>query len=223
MVQRRTLLKGAGVAGAAGLVGGGLFLGSSSATATAEQNYNEVSVSSDDGTVDYVAIYGDSVVTWDGFDTEAQTFKIVAEGRVKGETDWQTLNDTGTVNLDNDDWGGSGESLSGSGTSGEIRSDIGLDSNGQHDPTTDWHIVGSDPDGYGLPQNRLPASALEVDSDGGQYTFEVQVRNTYAWYDSGGNEIHTESWTSTIPVSVTNEPATTNASSGDGEDGAVAE
>lgn len=220
MPSRRSLLKAAGAAGATGLVGASVFFGTQSATATASQNYNEVTITSDDGTVDYVAIYGDSVVEWDGFDTKATGFKILTEARVKNQTTWTQLNDTGTVDLSNSEWGGADESLSGPGTSGTIETGIGLDSNGSHDPGTDWHIVGSDPDGYGLPTNSLPTGALSVDQDGNSRTYTVQVRNTYVWYNAG-NEIHRRSWTSDIPVTVTNDPATTSASSGSGDDGAV--
>lgn len=106
--------------------------------------------------------------------------------------------------------------MSGSGTSGTIETGIGLYSNGNHNSETDWHIVGSDPDGYGLPQNSLDPAALEVDEDGATETFEVQVRSTYTWYDSAGDVEFTESFESTVPVEVNNELSSATASGSNG-------
>jgi len=220
MVQRRTILKGAGVATVSGLVGAGVLFGSQTAAATASQDYGSVSITSDDGTVDYVAVYGDSVVEWDGFDTPATHVRIITEGRIKSQVGWTQLNDTGKVDLSNDNWGGHDESLSGQGTHGTIKTGIGLDKNGNHDPQTDWHVVGSDPDGYGLPQNSLPANALEVTSDGGSETYTVQLRSTYIWSGDNG-EIYRKSWVSDVPTTVNNEPTDVDSSPGDGASGAT--
>lgn len=218
-MQRRNFLKAAGGLAALTAVGGAALTGG--ATATSNQSYGDVTISSDDGSVEYVAIYGDSVVTWDGFDTEATQFSIAIEAKLGSESTWTQLHDTGLVDLSNANWGNYDESLSGPGTSGTIESGIGLAEDGTHDPTIDWHVVGTDPDGYGLPQNNISASKLSVDSDGTTETYVVEIRSTYTWYDAGDAEIHSETFTSTVDVTVTNEATTASTSDGSGDDGAT--
>lgn len=221
-MERRNLLKAVGSIGTAATVGGaGFFAMTGGATATANANYGDVTVTSDDGTVEYVAIYGSSTVTWDGFDSTAMEARIVNEAQIPGQVGWLQLNNTGRFALDNDSWGGADENLSGIGTSGTIETGIGLRSNGNHDPTTDWHVVGSDPDGYGLPQNSIDPANLEVDADGDTGSFDVELRATYYWYDANGNKIFQKSFTSTVDVTVNNEPQTASGSSSNS--GAVAE
>lgn len=222
-MERRTVLKTVGGIGSTAAIGGlGLFAlsGSAAATASGSFDYGSASVTSDDGSVEYVAIYGDSVIEWDGFDTPAQFFDIDIDARVVDKTEWVDLHETGHVDLDNGDWGND-ESLSGSGTSGTIKSAIGLDGN-EHDETVDWHIVGSDPDGYGLPENSIDPSELAVDSDGSSETFTVQKRITYTWYDDDKNDLFTEQWKADVDVTVTNEKSTANVDDGPGEDGVTA-
>lgn len=224
-MERRNYLKGVGgIVGAATIGGAALLFGSDGASATALQNFGSASASSDDGSVEYVAIFGDSVVEWDGFDEPAVSFSILTEARVPGQVGWTELNDTGEVALSQgDSWGNHDEKLSGEGTSGTIETGIGLGTGGNHDSTTDWHVVGSDPDGYGLPQNSIDPSNLKNDSDGTTETFTIEIRSTYDWYDANNNDLFTKSFTSSVNVDVINEPASATASDGSGDDGAVAE
>lgn len=221
-MERRNLLKTVGGIGATATIGGlGLLAAAGGASATGGADYEPVTVTSDDGTVDYVAIYGDSVVEWDGFESTAVEAQIVTEASVSGQSDWTLLYDTGRFDLSNDDWGGANEELSGPGTSGTIETAIGLDSDGNYDESTAWTIVGDGLNGYGLPQNSIDSSLLEADGDGDTANFTVTVRATYTWYDSDGNELLSESFTSDVPVTVNNEERTTSGASGDGESGAV--
>lgn len=225
-MQRRTMLKGAGLA-TGGLFAGGIALTQFSARAVATQNYGNASVSSDDGSVEYVAIYGDSRIDWTGFDTPAQYFSIDIQGAVLDSDgnqihDWVDLYSTDLIDLDDENWGNYDDELSGSGTSGYIESGIGLDENGTHDPAVDWHVVGTDPDGYGLPQNSIPASALENDTEDSTEYYTVRLNSTYTWYDADENELFSEDWNSNVTVEVTNEPKDATAEDGDGEDGATA-
>jgi len=223
-LRRRGVLKTLGGIGAGIAAGGaGLLVASTGgARAVGSQDLGSASVTSDDGTVQYVAIYGDSVVEWDGFDAEATQFSIDIDARVDGVTSFKNLHSTGKVDLSNSSWGNHDESLSGPGTSGTIKTGIGLGTGGKHNPETDWHIVGTDPDGYGLPTNSISASALENTDGGTTKTFTITIRSTYRWYDSSGGQIFQKTFTSTVDVDVTNEPATATGSSGDGEDGATA-
>lgn len=228
-MERRTLLKTAGgIAGTATVGGLGLFALSGGAAASADGtfNYGSVDVTTDDGTVDHVSIYGDSIIEWSGFENDAESVDVTIKAKVDGEMDYQELYTT-SADLTQESWGGSGEDHSGVGTSGTISSNIGLDEDGNHDPATDWAIVQSDDhdDEYGIPsnENALDASHLEVDGDGdGPENFTISVKATYMWNDADGNEEFTESFTSTVNVNLTNEPRNASSEDGDGEDGVVA-
>lgn len=222
-MERRNFVKAAGGIGIGALAGGlGLATLTGGAAATSNANYNDVSVTSDDGTVEYVAIFGQSRVEWDGFESDATDVRIVNEARIPSEVGWTQLNNTGKEELSQEaDWGGDGEAFSGIGTSGYIESDIGLRSNGNHDPSTDWHVVGTDPDGYGLPQNSLDPAALETDSDGNTKEFTLELRATYTWFDANGDVEFEKSFTSSLGVTVNNEPATVTGTGSNS--GAVAE
>lgn len=226
-MERRNLMKTiGGITGIATVGAGALTLTSTEARATASVNYGDVSVTSDDGTVEYVAIFGDSIVTWDGFDEPAEYARIVNEARIPGQVGWTDLNDTGLFELTSS-WGGADEdvTLQNGGRQGTIETGVGLDGeDGDHDPTTDWHVVGSDPDGYGLPQNSIDPAALTVDEDGATENFTLELRATYYWYGSfdPNDQLFSESFTSTVDVTVSNEEATIGTQSDDGEDGAVA-
>lgn len=230
-MERRNYLKAAGgIVGATTIGGAALFATTRGASATGGASYGDVTITSDDGSVEYVAIYGASTVTWDGFETEADAFDIDIDARVVGSgAGWVDLHETGKRDISVDgDWGGSGESMEVTGgpngdeaTAGSLSSTIGVDSDGNHDPTTDWHIVGSDPDNYGLPSNSLDPALLEADSDGATKDFDVEVRSVYAWYDSGDNVIFEKEFTSTVNVTVENEETSASGSGTDtGVDGA---
>lgn len=233
-MQRRKLLKTAGASLTAATVGGGALLATAGgASASGDFGLSApVTVSSDDGTVEYVAIYGDSVVSWEGFEEPAQQFAISIDLTVK-DGDGNVvhgpaeIHSTGLVDLGNADWGGVNESLSGPGTSGSIESAIGLDADGNHDPTVDWHIVGTDPDGYALPGSPVAASHLESGTDGETLSFTLEMASTYTWYDSAAADtsaepLHSETFTSVIPVEVENVPTSASTSDGSGSDGATA-
>lgn len=66
-LTRRKALGGIAAAGTLAIGGVGLVAQSGGARATGGGDYEEVTVTSDDGTVEYVAIYGASTVEWDGF------------------------------------------------------------------------------------------------------------------------------------------------------------
>lgn len=231
-LDRRSVLKGLGGTAATAAVGATALVSmTGGASATGSFDYGDATVKSDDGTVEYVAIYGDSVVKWDGFDTPAKYFDIDIDLVVEQDWDGQTaaeadLHETGRVDLDNDDWGNYDESLSGSGTSGDIKSGIGLDENGKHDSTIDWHVIGdgSHDDGYGLPpvDDRVDPSAVENGHDGETRGFTLTIKSTYTWYDANENSIFSETFPATVDLAVNNEPKSGSVSDGDGEDGATA-
>jgi hypothetical protein len=226
-MKRRSVLKGLGGAATVGTIGGASFFAlSGSAAATVSGGLiGSTAISSDDGSVDYVAVWGDAQIDWKGFDTPAQYFSIDIELEVVQDWDGQTrttkqIHSTVLVDLDNDSWGNHDEDLSGSGTRGTIKSGIGRDSNGDHDPTIDWHIVGTDPDNYALPDDPVPASRLEVDQDGSERSFTLVMRSTYTWYDDSENQIFEKTFSSDVDVDVENIESQATASDGPEGDGA---
>lgn len=186
--------------------------GGAAAKETDSFEWGVVSITSDDGSVETIAIYGANEVEWDGFENPAQSFDLDIDARVKGSGNgWIDIHETGEVQLDSEDWGDN-EALSGPGTSGSIETAIGLHSSGNHDDTTDWHIVGEDPDEYGLPDNSIDPSLLEVDEDGSDGEFTIELRSAYTWYDGDGNAEFGEEFFSTVDVDVTNEARSASGS-----------
>lgn len=218
MMQRRSFIKTVGGIGVATAAGGAALLAASGPAAAATEDYGNVTIASDDGTVEYVAIYGNSTVEWEGFENTATEFSIDIDGRVVDQTSWIDLHETDRVALDSD-WGND-EALSGPGTSGTIESTIGLDEDGNLDETSDWHVVGDDPDGYGLPDDSIDPSALETDGDGNVRNFTIEVRSTYTWYDAEGNEEFEKTFTAPVSVEVENIPRSAEGSGSGGAHGA---
>lgn len=235
-LERRSLLKGTGVS-LASLAAAGIGLSSltGGAVATGGTNFGTTSLTSNDGTVEYVAIFGDSVVNWDGFDTPATQARIVNGASARKESEpqgslisRQNLNDTGKFDLSQgDSWGGAGEKISTAddGREGTIETDVGYGSAGNKNEEVYWEIV-DDGDSeslndYGLPQNPLPASPFEVNADGASQDYVITIYTRYEWYDSSDNLIYDKEFTSEVDLTVTNEPVSVTGSSGPDDDGAV--
>lgn len=239
-MNRRSILKAIGSIGAAGAAGGGALLAlSGSATATASQDFGSASLTSDDGTVDHVAIFGDSRVEWEGFESSAESFTIdiaIDGDRLSSPVQ---IHSAGPYDLTASSWGGDGERFSGAGTSGWIESDIGYDNGGGgRNPEKYWIIVapGGDPtnanhpaSGYGLPPSAVGASTYEVDQDGNTVTFGLDVESTYTWYpttDGSGSPIFQKTFTSNITLTVNNVAASAEGGAPedqqDNEEGVVA-
>lgn len=235
-MERRSVLKGA--AGVAGILGaGGVALQmTGSARATGGGSYGSVSATTDDGEINYIAIYGQSKVTWDGFDTPATHFGIVNEARIENPngstvTNYQQINTTGKVALSQgSSWGGDGESLSGEGTSGTVESDVGYDNNGDKDSTQYWEVVAPNGDAsdtneglnsYALPANPIQASQFPQVSDGSSQDYVLRLKATYTWYnensDGSYDTVFSETFESTVDVTVKNqEEQASGTSSGTG-------
>lgn len=228
-ISRRQVLEGAAGLGTLSVAGGvGLLFGTQRARAVGSSDLGSVAIESNDGSVEYVAIFGDSVVSWLGFDTPAHSFDISIELEVVSDWDGQTqaqqvIHETNVVNVDDDTWGNHDEEITteDGGRQGTIKSGIGLGTGGNHNEETDWHVVGTDPDGYGLPGNPVDASALDNGHDGDTRLFKLHLRSTYTWYDENENPIFDETFPTTLDVEVTNIESQADASDGDGEDGAV--
>jgi hypothetical protein len=237
-MERRQLLKGIGGIGTLAAVGGASFLLSGSAAATGGMDFGSASLSSDDGTVDHVAIFGDGRVEWDGFETEAKSFNIITEIGGDRLNNRVQINESGPHDLTASSWGGSNETFSGAGTSGYIESDIGYGSGENRNENSYWIIVApkGDPSqanhpasDYGLPMSAVEAAKYEVGTDGKTNNYNIKVHTTYQWFDDttgSGNLIFEKTFTSNITLTVTNEPQTASSSAPeeqeDNEEGVVA-
>lgn len=223
-MERRDVLKGAAGAGGALTIGGiGLLFMPPRVAATG--GYGTAEADTDDGQVNYVAIYGQSRVDWSGFDEEATQFRIQVAAHVEDSDDEvvagpQQIHDTGPISLENDDWGGAGEDHSGPGTSGYIESDIGYNDDGELDGDLFWDVLAPNGDPtqghneYELPEDPLPSEEVpRVEEDDSSETFTVVIESTYTWYDSGGNHVFDESWEGTVDLTVTNKEAKAEADS----------
>lgn len=233
--DRRNVLKTLGGLGAAGIVGGGSLLAlTGGASATGTFDYGSASVESDDGSVQYVAIFGDSIVKWAGFDTPATEFEINIDASAVRDSDstevWSgTLHNTGWVQVsEGSNWGGAGEAIiTDDGLSGRIESNIGY-TDGAQDASVYWDIVAPNGDptqgsnSYSLPSQSIPASTVSSDTDGQSESYTITLTTTYTWRDANGNVLLSNSWDSAVSVGVTNIESTSTATSGDSTDGSTA-
>lgn len=233
-MERRTFMKGAGVTAGALAAGGiGITQLTGGARATANTDLGSASVTSDDGTVQHVSVYGDSVINWEGFENGIEAIRTITRVAVTNQNSnsvisKRDINDTGALDVTNGDWGGDGESitLENGGTSGTIKADVGLRSNGKHNPDTDWAIIQASDheDPYGLPTDPAPAAPLEVDTDGESQTYTVHLYSLYIWYrnaDGTGEEFRKE-FESTFDLTVNNVGRNASGSTGPGDDGVSA-
>lgn len=228
-MNRRKFIAGAGGIGAA-TVGGMALMGSSAAEIGTDIGYKigTVKLSSDDGTIDHVSMYGDSEMTWKGLDTVATQVQIDTRVKVFDNNDNKVadkqIHSTGAVALSQgSDWGNHDDELSGEGTRGYVKTGVGLDRGGSHDPSIDWAIIQASDysDEYGLPTDPVAASHLSVSTDGDQQRFVVVIESTYTLFDSGGNELLSGKGASHINVDVTNIEESTTTGDGPENDGAV--
>jgi len=226
-INRRNVLKGIGAVGAVGALGGvGTLLMSNSASATAGGSIdNPDPVTSDDGTVTYVAVHTTGRLTWDGFDRPARQARLISRVKYKRGGNvfaTYTIHDTGKIDLTTESWGGSGEeiSLTGdhkAGQSGYIASDV------------DWGIAQANRenvynDGYGLPSSPAPTDPLAAEGDGETQETRVMLESEYRLYAGNGAELTGTSgypdrptFSEDFVVSVTNQSASTGSGGADAE------
>jgi len=225
-VSRRNVIKaGAGVAAVGGL-GLGTTLLSDSASATAGGSIDDPgAVTSDDGTVTYVAVQTTGRLNWDGFDRAAKKARVITRVRYKRDgsfIDTHQIHDTGKFDLTQESWGGSGEEISlvgdhSDGQKGYIASDV------------DWGIAQANRGhvyngGYGLPSDPAPVEPLAADTDGSSTQTRVVLKSEYRLYDANGQELtgtngypNRPTFSEDFTVTVDNEAATTSGGGSDAE------
>jgi hypothetical protein len=196
-MQRRNLMKTLGGLAATGATAG---LGISAmsggvAAATSQLNISDPSaVTTDDGSIKWVAVQAYLRTEWDGFDEDIHYVRYIDKVTIRPNSDnnTYTINDTISDDLgdgesagsDTDDsWGGDtgwhgGEHFSPSGKEGYIHVDI------------DWGICQENRDnlynnGYMLPENPAPVDNLEADTDGATKDSTVRFTKVVRLYGSG--------------------------------------
>ncbi|AGN00303.1 hypothetical protein L593_01760 [Salinarchaeum sp. Harcht-Bsk1] len=208
-LDRRTVIKGVGGAGAAGVVGGlGLFAlsGTVAAADTSLEASNPSAVTTDDGEIQYVAFGGRLRFEWDGLDEEATYGWYRVESRVNtggGWSNWRSHgSDYGELGAN---WGGSNDYTQDTGTDGIFQFKYGAPYGQQS-----YAIAGS---GSNLldSANKYDVSVFEADSDGGTQETDVHIRMTCRVYDgepgSGGSVLIEQADGATFTVTVNNRTA----------------
>lgn len=196
-MQRRDLLKTIGGIGATATVGGlGLTAMSGSAAAQSQLAISDPSaVTTDDGSIEWVAVTAYLRTEWDGFDEAVHYARYTDKVTIRpnSENNTYTINQTLSDDLGSgksqggSGWGGDsgpfgGEYYSGAGTEGFIHVDI------------DWGICQENRSnvynsGYGLPSNPAPVDNLEADTDGATKQSTVRLIKEVRLYDANQNPL----------------------------------
>lgn len=211
-MQRRSVLKGAGIAGATAVTGGlGLFALSGSAAAELTGPEDTVMATTDDGTIEYVAYGGLLRFEWDGIDSEATHGEYEVHSRVmRNDGSWTSwLNHgTGSGALGDDpdnghdgdgefeegeantanSWGGENESNSGPGTEGYFQFKYGSpygerDYAIAYDSDSEFDTNDDGEDDVIPVNNPWSTNRFNESEDGGERTTAVQVHKTCRVYD----------------------------------------
>lgn len=215
-MERRDLLKTAGGIGVGTAVGGlGLFAmtGSAAAGDTNLVGFDADAVTTDDGSVQYIAFGGRLRFEWDGLDNDATHGYYNVETRIWLGDGWSSWRSHGTDSGElGADWGGGNDYTDDTGTDGMFRFNYG-DENGD----TDYAIAGTGDDvidhsdNPGV-ENPYDTSHFEADEDGSTKETTVQYRMTCAVYDgdpnNGGNRLIADHDVADVVYTVSNREAT---------------
>lgn len=200
--RRRVL---AGLVASAGIGGLQIFAGQSSAVVDVPRlNLDDVSVTSDDGTLNYIRVKAHARAEWDGFNEDVHHFRwfdVVQIAPHSDDPDTFLINDTGVVpetgledgkqpggdqsgdgsDRQTESWGGTsgphgGEHFSDAGKAGYVHADI------------DWKIIARDRRiESSLPEKPAPASRFfDGTDDGSPNRTAVRVEKYIRFYGEDG-------------------------------------
>ena len=196
-VDRRTVLKGVGAAGAAGVGGAALFSSSAAADGDFEIAItNPSAVRTDDGSVAWLALGSQGQLWWEGFDESVEQFDFRVQATVENVDTNEVLLENHTLynqsGIDASEGFGRPDDSGDSGTRGRIKWAIPDPVNSTEDDPC-WLIARNDdlmanpdestgdeynaPDGaasYTLP-DAFNTDVFDVDDDGSTETFRVTV------------------------------------------------
>lgn len=229
MNRRAALTLGTTLAVGTGVTAYGLLAATTVARAEGSMNLpNSVQAYTDSGKLKHVAIWGRSEVVWRGFEVEAAFVTIDVNLHITDIEDdtpvySSTIHSAGPLDLNRKNWGDDLDQLSGRGKRGRIQWTWGLDDELERDPSTDWHVIGTDPNGHGAPSNPAPANVVYVPEDHDIKRYRVAIEFVYRWYDADpdkdGDEIYAEAFRDAFRLDVHNVIA--HAEGGSGIQGGV--
>lgn len=210
-MERRQLLKGVGAAGATAAMGGVGLLAFSGGAAAADTNLEATSpsaVTTDDGSIKWVAFGGRLRFEWDGLDSNATYGRYETESRVDQGSGWSSWrshgSDYGELGAN---WGGSNDYTQDTGTDGYFQFKYGDENN-----NADYAIAGS---GSNLrdAKNKYDKKVFEAETDGEKQATKVQMRFTCSVWNgepgtSGASKLIEEADSAKFTVTVNNRTAT---------------
>lgn len=200
MVDRRTILKGAGGIAGLGIAGIGASALTGSAVAANLNITDPSTVTTDDGQIQFVNVAIDHTAEWDGFDrpVDAVAYKDTITLRPNSDGITHTVydNTSNPVLLDeystqgsgSDGWGGPGEYVSDTGSEGEQH----YREHGTVHATIDWNII-VDPRYASAKSVETPyeidgSSVLEPETDGESQSSTIKYEKTVHFYEEGTGE-----------------------------------
>lgn len=173
----------------AAIVGG--WLATQTPTVRAYEDISRTyDIDTDDGMIDYVAIWGDVRLEWSGFEKVITHFRINWDLTIVEDDDplyHKSLHSSPIVDLSRDNFAGPRTLFSGPGKRGYIERAFGLDKDGNRDPSKDWHIIARK--GFESHDifNTAPAKYVRVDEEGKTRTFLVTLVSTFGLYSGNPN------------------------------------
>lgn len=246
-MERRNLLKSIGVLSAAGAAGGGALSLFASQGARAQASWtisDSTPVTTDDGQIKYVNVTASHTAAWDGFDEPVaaiayrDTIVLDPNGSAVSHTVYDNtdspvlLGNWSSDGSGSDGWGGPGEYIANTGSSGD--QDFRL--HGEANADIDWNVVAdpnyAEPESVEDPYDISGSSTLEPDTDGDTDQSLIRYTKAVHFYkeDPSGSKTSDDGSTSLSPmgqqdgtvekvestdefqVTVTNEEATTSGS-----------
>lgn len=199
MVDRRTILKGAGGIAGLGIAGIGASALTGSAVAANLQITDPSTVTTDDGQIQFVNVAIDHTAEWDGFDrpVDAVAYRDTVIMRPNSDNISHVVydNTNSPVLLDNyssegdgsDGWGGSGEYVSDTGGSESQH----YREHGQVHANIDWNVIVdpryADAKSVENPHEIDGSSPLEPATDGESETSTIRYQKDVFFYETNSN------------------------------------
>lgn len=234
-IDRRKVL---GTVGGLAMAGSGMafFAGSAAAGDTSVSDAGTQAITTDDGSIHYVAFGGKLRYEWDGLDEVAEYGEYRVRARIHNGNGWSRWHDFGSTSgplgegNDDDDnnrfqegegntsatFGGTNDSNSGPGTDGFFQFKYGAQF-GQPSYAIAYNSdVANNPGDYGenglrpVGSSKFDLAQFEAENDGATQSTTVQFEFTCRVLDADENVINqkaTSTVTAQMPVKVTNKPA----------------
>jgi len=199
MVDRRTILKGAGGIAGLGIAGIGASAFTGSAVAANLNITDPSTVTTDDGQIQFVNVALTHTAEWDGFDRPVDAVAYRDRVIIRPQSDNKDYvvydNTNNPVLLDNyssqngsDGWGGDGEYVSDTGSPDSQH----YREHGAVNATIDWNIIVdpryADAKSVETPYEINGSSVLEPETDGESKSSTIRYEKTVHFYEGGSGD-----------------------------------